>query len=60
MPANNPARLEIRGLSKTFGRIRALSDACVGSLKLTPAAEATGEWFGSTDFQSMFTKLWGL
>jgi len=32
----------------------------VGSLKLTPAAEATGEWFGSTDFQSMFTKLWGL
>ena len=32
----------------------------VGSLKLTPAAEATGEWFGSTDFKSMFTKLWGL
>ena len=32
----------------------------VGSLKLTPAAEATGEWFGSTDFESIFTKLWGL
>jgi ribose transport system substrate-binding protein len=32
----------------------------VGSLKLTPAAEAAGEWFGSTAFSSMFTKLWGL
>jgi len=32
----------------------------VVSLKLTPAAEASGEWYGSTDFKSMFTKLWGL
>jgi ribose transport system substrate-binding protein len=32
----------------------------IGSLKLTPAAEASGEWFGSTDFKAMFTKLWGL
>jgi len=27
---------------------------------LTPAAEASGEWFGSTAFPAMFTKLWGL
>jgi ribose transport system substrate-binding protein len=32
----------------------------VGSLKLTPEAEASGEWFGSTAFRDMFTKLWGL
>ena len=32
----------------------------VGSLELTPAAEATGEWFGSTGFEQTFTKLWGL
>jgi ribose transport system substrate-binding protein len=32
----------------------------VGSLQLTPEAEASGEWFGSTAFRDMFTKLWGL
>jgi ribose transport system substrate-binding protein len=32
----------------------------IGSVKLTPEAEATGEWFGSTDFRDVFTKLWGL
>ena len=32
----------------------------VGTLKLTPAAEASGEWYGSTAFRAMFTKLWGL
>jgi ribose transport system substrate-binding protein len=32
----------------------------VGSLKLTPQAEASGEWYGSTAFEQMFTKLWGL
>jgi ribose transport system ATP-binding protein len=28
-PAKTPARLEIRGLTKSFGRTRALSDACM-------------------------------
>jgi ribose transport system substrate-binding protein len=32
----------------------------VGSLTLSPAAEASGEWYGSTAFRAMFTKLWGL
>jgi ribose transport system substrate-binding protein len=32
----------------------------VGSLKLTPQAEASGEWYGSSAFDQMFTKLWGL
>jgi ribose transport system substrate-binding protein len=32
----------------------------VGSLKLTPQASASGEWYGSTAFRAMFTKLWGL
>jgi ribose transport system substrate-binding protein len=32
----------------------------IGSVQLTPAAEASGEWFGSTAFRDMFTKLWGL
>jgi ribose transport system substrate-binding protein len=32
----------------------------VGSLELTPRAEATGEWFGPPTFDQMFTKLWGL
>ncbi|MEA2308897.1 MAG: ribose transport system substrate-binding protein [Thermoleophilaceae bacterium] len=32
----------------------------VSPLKLTPAAEATGEWFGPATFGDMFTKLWGL
>jgi ribose transport system substrate-binding protein len=32
----------------------------IGSIELTPEAEATGEWFGSTEFRDMFTELWGL
>ena len=32
----------------------------IGEIKLTPEAEATGEWYGSTEFRDMFTKLWGL
>lgn len=32
----------------------------VGSLELTPQAEASGEWFGPPTFDQMFTKLWGL
>lgn len=29
-------------------------------LNLTPAAQGTGEWYGSTDYQAGFTHLWGL
>ena len=32
----------------------------IGDLDLTPDAEKTGEWYGSTDYQDGFTKLWGL
>jgi ribose transport system substrate-binding protein len=32
----------------------------IGSIELTKEAEASGEWFGSTEFTQMFTKLWGL
>jgi ribose transport system substrate-binding protein len=31
----------------------------VKSLTLTVAAQDSGEWYGSTAFKSMFTKLWG-
>jgi ribose transport system substrate-binding protein len=31
----------------------------VGSLDLTTTAEAGGEWFGSSDYQRTFAKLWG-
>ena len=29
-------------------------------LTLTPAAQNTGEWYGSTDYQAGFKKLWGV
>lgn len=32
----------------------------IGELDLTPDAERTGEWYGSTDYRDGFTKLWGL
>ena len=32
----------------------------IGDLKLTPEAEKSGEWYGSTDYRDGFTKLWGL
>jgi ribose transport system substrate-binding protein len=32
----------------------------VGSLQLTPAAEAAGTWYSDSTYKSMFTKLWGL
>jgi ribose transport system substrate-binding protein len=31
----------------------------VGSLTLTEAAEATGEWYGPTDYPAKFATLWG-
>jgi ribose transport system substrate-binding protein len=31
----------------------------VGSLDLTPAGQASGDWYGSPGYTTMFTKLWG-
>ncbi len=31
----------------------------IDSLSLTPAAQASGEWYGSSAYQEMFKKLWG-
>jgi ribose transport system substrate-binding protein len=31
----------------------------IGSIQVTAAAQATGEWFGGTSYQSGFAKLWG-
>ena len=32
----------------------------IGDLDLTPDAQKSGEWYGSTDYQDGFTQLWGL
>jgi ribose transport system substrate-binding protein len=32
----------------------------IGSIKVTPAAEASGAWFGSTAYQTAFQKDWGV
>jgi ribose transport system substrate-binding protein len=32
----------------------------VSSVQLTAAAENDGAWYGSTDFPSLFKKLWGV
>jgi len=32
----------------------------IGSIPVTPAAQAPGQWFGSTSFESDFAKLWGV
>ena len=39
---------------------RLVTAANVGSLSLTPAAQASGEWYGSSAYTSMFEHLWGL
>lgn len=31
----------------------------IGSIKVTDAAQASGEWFGSTSYEQSFLKLWG-
>jgi ribose transport system substrate-binding protein len=31
----------------------------IGTIQVTPAAQATGEWFGDSSFQASFAKLWG-
>jgi ribose transport system substrate-binding protein len=32
----------------------------IGSIKVTTAAQASGEWFGDTSYQTAFAKLWGV
>ena len=39
---------------------RMFTPANIGDLDLTPDAEKSGEWYGSTDYQDGFTKLGGL
>jgi ribose transport system substrate-binding protein len=32
----------------------------IGSIQVTPAAQASGEWFGDTSYQGSFKALWGV
>jgi ribose transport system substrate-binding protein len=32
----------------------------IGSVQVTPAAQASGAWFGNSSYQSDFTRLWGV
>jgi ribose transport system substrate-binding protein len=40
--------------------VRLFTSANVGSLHLTPAAQASGEWYGSSAYTTMFEHLWGV
>ncbi|WP_306207100.1 sugar ABC transporter substrate-binding protein [Actinoplanes sp. RD1] len=40
--------------------IRLFTRETIGSVSLTDAAQASGEWFGPTDFPASYLKLWGL
>jgi ribose transport system substrate-binding protein len=39
---------------------RLFTSANIGTVKLTPAAETTGEWYGSLAYKKMFATLWGV
>jgi ribose transport system substrate-binding protein len=39
---------------------RLFTSANIGTIQVTTAAQATGEWFGGTSYQSAFEKLWGI
>ena len=45
--------------NEQFPYARTFNKANTASLSLTPAAQQTGEWYGSTDYQAGFQKLWG-
>jgi ribose transport system substrate-binding protein len=45
---------------KELPPLRLFTAANVGSLALTPAAQASGEWYGSDGYTSMFEHLWGV
>jgi ribose transport system substrate-binding protein len=32
----------------------------IGSIKVSPAEQASGAWFGDTSYQSAFKTLWGI
>lgn len=40
--------------------IRLFTKQNIGSIKVTAAAQASGEWFGDGSFQADFAKLWGI
>lgn len=40
--------------------MRAFTSANVGSLSLTPGAQASGAWYGSDAYTTMFDHLWGV
>jgi ribose transport system substrate-binding protein len=40
--------------------VRLFTRDTIGSVPLTQAAEASGEWFGPSDYPDSFVKLWGL
>jgi ribose transport system substrate-binding protein len=40
--------------------VRMFTASNVGSLRLTPAAQASGEWYGGNGYISMFEHLWGV
>jgi ribose transport system substrate-binding protein len=39
---------------------RLFTSANIGTIQVTTAAQATGEWFGDTSYQGAFEKLWGV
>jgi ribose transport system substrate-binding protein len=45
---------------KELPPLRLFTAANVGSLSLTPAAQASGSWYGSDEYMSMFEHLWGV
>ncbi|MCK9904405.1 substrate-binding domain-containing protein [Frankia sp. Cpl3] len=40
--------------------LRLFTAANIGSLDLTNQAQISGDWYGSTAYKQMFTRLWGL
>jgi ribose transport system substrate-binding protein len=40
--------------------LRMFTAANVGSVSLTPAAQASGSWYGSDSYTTMFEHLWGV
>jgi ribose transport system substrate-binding protein len=52
----------MRGLPVPATRlpVRLFDRTTVGRVALTPEAEASGEWYGPTDFPAAFARTWGL
>lgn len=43
-----------------FPYVRMFNADSVGEIDLTPEAEKSGSWYGSTDYQDGFLELWGV